>query len=349
MSLQEAKQFVAQFIKGDYTPEEYAAFLRWLRGATLDELNEIADEHESKHDQWIAMAATPPTDWVNRLEQKLDGVGDVDGALVRRFNPERWVRRKTWIAVASVIVLLSAGVYMFVREEHKVPQVGAETVKVSLNTYMNPRGGDQKELILADGSKVWLNAASSLKFPSQFDGPERVVELSGEAFFEVTSNSNKPFRVKIKDAEVEVLGTHFNVMAYEDESISRTTLIEGSVRVESGAAPVVLKPGEQAEIPYPSPGVVPTIKVVPIANTGAVLAWKNGFFQFDNEDIHTVMRTIGRAYNVEPQFDSNVPATRITGVFPRQQSLATTLNFLEHLKLGIHFKNADGKSVRVTL
>jgi ferric-dicitrate binding protein FerR (iron transport regulator) len=188
-----------------------------------------------------------------------------------------------------------------------------------------------------------------LKFPNQFDGPERVVELSGEAFFEVTKNSNKPFRVKIKDAEVEVLGTHFNVMAYEDESISRTTLIEGSVRMESGAAPVVLKPGEQAEIPYPSPGVVPTIKVVPAANTSAVLAWKNGLFQFDNEDLHTVMRAIGRAYNVEAQFDSNVPETRISGVFPRQQSLATTLNFLEHLKLGIHFKNDDGKSIRVTL
>ena len=347
MSLQEAKQFVAQFIKGDYTPEEYAAFLRWLKGATLDELNEIADEHESKHDQWVAMAATPPADWVSGLEQKLDGVGD--GALVRRFSPERWVRRRTWIAAASVIVLLSAGVYMFVREEQKVPQAGSEAVKVSLNTYMNPRGGDQKELILADGSKVWLNAASSLKFPNQFDGSERVVELSGEAFFEVTNNSNKPFRVKIKDAEVEVLGTHFNVMAYEDESISRTTLIEGSVRMESGAAPVVLKPGEQAEIPYPSPGVVPTIKVVPIANTSGVLAWKNGFFQFDNDDLHTVMRTISRAYNVEVQFDSNVPETRIAGVFPRQQSLATTLNFLEHLKLGIHFKNDDGKSVRVTL
>jgi len=349
MSLQEAKQFVAQFIKGDYTPEEYAAFLRWLKGATLDELNEIADEHESKHDQWVAMAAMPSTDWVNGLEQKLDGVGDGNGGLVRRFSPERWVRRRTWVAAASVIVLLSAGVYMFVREERKTPQPGAETAKVSLNTYMNPRGGDQKELILADGSKVWLNAASSLKFPNQFDGPERVVELSGEAFFEVTNNSNKPFRVKIKDAEVEVLGTHFNVMAYEDESISRTTLIEGSVRMESGAAPVVLKPGEQAEIPYPSPGVVPTIKVVSVANTSAVLAWKNGFFQFDNDDLQTVMRTIRRAYNVEVQFDSNVPETRITGVFPRQQSLATTLNFLEHLKLGIHFKNDDGKSVRVTL
>ncbi len=349
MNLQEAKQFVAQFIQGDYTPEEYAAFLRWLKGATLDDLNEIADEHESKHDQWAAMAATPPADWVRGLEHKLDGVGGGNGGFIRRFSPDRWVRRRTWVAAASVVVLLSAGVYMFVREEQKAPPAGAETLKVALTTYSNPRGGDQKELILADGSKVWLNAASSLKFPGQFDGPEREVELSGEGFFEVTNNSSKPFRVKIKDAEVEVLGTHFNVMAYEDESISRTTLIDGAVRMESGNQFVVLKPGEQAEIPYPSPGVVPRIKVVPVGSLDAVLAWKNGFFQFNNDDVHTVMRAISRAYNVDVQFDPNVPESHITGVFPRQQSLATTLNFLEHLKLGIHFKYDDGKSVRVTL
>lgn len=349
MSLQEAKQFVARFIKGDYTPEEYEAFLRWLKGATMDELNEIADEHESMHDQWVTMAAEPSADWVNRLEQKLDGVEEGDRGLVRRFSPERFVRRKTWIAAASVIVLLSTGVYMFVREERKAPLPGAEALKVSLNTYFNPRGGDQKELILADGSKVWLNAASSLKFPDRFDGSERVVELSGEGFFEVTNDAGKPFRVKIKDAEVEVLGTHFNIKAYDDESISRTTLIDGSVRVENGTRPVVLKPGEQAEIPYPSPGVVPAIKVVPVVNADAVVAWKNGFFQFDNDDLHTVMRAIARAYDVDVKFDANVPEKSITGVFSRQESLATTLKLLEHLKLGIHFQNDNGKKVRVTL
>src|SRR5258708_6129631 len=119
MSLHEAKQFVAQFIRGDYTPEEYAAFLRWLKGANMDELNEIADEHESNHDQWVAMAAAPRADWVRGREQKRDGVGEGGGALVRRFSPERWVRRRTWVAAASVIVLLSGGVYVFVREERK--------------------------------------------------------------------------------------------------------------------------------------------------------------------------------------------------------------------------------------
>ncbi|WP_431214819.1 FecR family protein [Puia sp. P3] len=219
-----------------------------------------------------------------------------------------------------------------------------------MSTYTNPKGGDQKELILADGSKVWLNAASTLKFPSDFKGSERVVELSGEGFFEVTNDVAKPFRVKIKDAAVEVLGTHFNIKAYEDERISRTTLVDGSVRMESGSQRVVLKPGEQAEIPYPSPGVTGNIKVVPVGNTDVVLAWKNGFFQFDGEDVRSVMRELSRAYNVDIKVDPNVPEDKgITGIFKREESLESNLKLIEHIKsLGIHFHD-NGKIVRVTL
>jgi ferric-dicitrate binding protein FerR (iron transport regulator) len=350
MNLTEAKQFVAQFIKGDYTPGEYEAFLRWLKGATMDDLNAIADEHESMDDQWAALAEEPSADWASKLEQKIDALED--RGLIRRLNPERFIRRNTWVAAASVIVILSAGVYLFVKEEHKktpAPEVPA-TVEVAMNTYTNPRGGDQKELILEDGTKVWLNAASTLKFPSAFKGPERVVELSGEGFFEVTTDVAKPFRVKIKDAAVEVLGTHFNVMAYEDERVSRTTLIDGSVRVESGSERVVLKPGEQAEMPYPSPGVASSIKVVSVGSADAALAWKNGYFQFQDEDLRSVMRAISRAYNVDVKVDADVPEDkRITGIFSREESLDANLKLLERIKsLGIHFHN-DGKLVRVTL
>src|SRR5260221_6562795 len=181
MSLQEAKQFVARFIKGDYTPEEYEAFLGWLNGAKLDELNEIADEHESMHDQWAILAAEPSADWVSRMEQKLDSVEEGNRALVRRFSPERFVRRKTWMAAASVMVLLSAGVYLFVREERKAPPPGAEGLKVALDTYFNPKGGAQKEMIMADGSKGWLNVASLLQVPNQRDCPQRGVGLFREA------------------------------------------------------------------------------------------------------------------------------------------------------------------------
>ncbi len=345
MSLQEAKQFVAHFVTGDYTPEEYATFLRWLKGATEEELNAIADEHEASQEQWVDLSAQPSPEWVARLEQKLNSAkeGEVP---VRRMSPGRFIRRKTWIAAASVVVLLSTGVYLYVREDGKVQQEGTQALKALSNITSNPRGGDQKELILADGSKVWLNAASSLKYPSSFDGPERVVELSWEAFFEVTKNSSMPFRVLIKDAEVEVLGTHFNVMAYDDEPISRTTLIEGAVRMESGSYNVVLKPGEQAQIPYPSPGVANPIKVVTGVNPDVALAWKNGYFQFENDNLQTVMRTLSRAYDVDIQFDSNVPEKRITGNFSRQAGLDRILEQLESLK--IHFKS-NGKTVRVTL
>jgi len=347
MSLQEAKQFVARFVIGDYTPEEYEAFLKWLKGATIEDLDAIADQHEAMADEWVAQAATAPSaEWSARLEQKLDGMGR--RGVIRRLNPERFIRRKTWVAAASVIVVLSAGVYLYVAKQPKAPVQGQgmEASKLQLTTYTNPRGGDQKELMLADGSKVWLNAASSLKFPTEFVGAERVVELTGEAFFEVEKNSNKPFRVVLKDAAVEVLGTHFNISAYEDEPASKTTLIDGSVRVKSGAESRVLKPGQQAEIAYPSPGVVAQIKVNEGIDPNAVMAWKNGYFQFRNDDLRTVMREISRAYNVDIQVDPNTPVMPITGNFSRQTDFKGIEKQLK--SLGIHFKN-DGKTVRVTL
>ncbi|MBS1663904.1 MAG: FecR domain-containing protein [Bacteroidetes bacterium] len=311
MNLQEARQFVARFITGEYAPEEYEAFLKWLRKANNDELNEIADEYESKEDLWDTLAVTPSTEWVSRLEQKLDDSG---GGVVRRMNPER-IRRRTWIAAASVIAILSAGVYLFVKEGNKAAPKAENQGQVSLAYYTtesNPRGADQKELILADGSKIWLNAASSLKFPSQFDGPDRVVELSGEAFFEVEKNSDKPFRVLIKDAKIEVLGTHFNVKAYDNEPTSRTTLIDGAVRMESGSKKEVLnKPGQRAEIPYSLPGVDAQINVTSGVNFESALAWKNGLLQFENDDLHTVMRAIERAYNVDVQFEPNCSGEKI--------------------------------------
>ncbi|WP_431214818.1 hypothetical protein ACQ86N_08710 [Puia sp. P3] len=126
MNLPEAKQFVAQFIKGDYTPGEYEAFLRWLKGATMDELNAIADEHESMDDQWAALASEPSADWASKLERRIDVLEE--RGLIRRLSPERFIRRRTWVAAASVIVILSAGVYLFVKEEHKkapVPEIPA--------------------------------------------------------------------------------------------------------------------------------------------------------------------------------------------------------------------------------
>lgn len=364
MSLQEAKQFVAQFVTGEYTPEEKAAFMQWLSGATVAELNIIADEHEALHDSWPLTTDGPSSEWVEKLEEKLDvavekanddweeevEAGKVSTGQVR-YMGRRYIGRKAWIAAASVIVILSAGTYVYLnhKESDKSDRVGEIRDREASLTKMFsvPRGGEQTELILSDGSKVWLNAASVLKYPVTFTGPERLVELSGEAFFAVTKNSANPFRVLIKDAEVEVLGTDFNVMAYEDEPISRTTLVEGSVKIESGKQSVKLEPGQQAQVPYPSSGVDAPIKVLSGIDPKTVLAWKDGKLLFDSVDIQTVMRSLARTYNVEVQVDPRVSSLPFTGGdFNRKIGLAKILEQLETLNIA-HFK-LDGNKVTVT-
>jgi ferric-dicitrate binding protein FerR (iron transport regulator) len=346
MNLQDAKQFVAHFVKGDYTPEEYATFLQWLRGATADELNAIADEHESLHESWPLSSAVPSAEWMMELEGKLDRVEERI-APVKRIGSDRFAKRKSWYAAASILVLVAAGGLIY--HNRAVTSTNAHNAIGALtNTLSNPRGGEQKELVLADGSKVWLNAASSLKYPSSFTGTERIVQLSGEAFFDVVKNPGKPFRVLIRDAEVDVLGTGFNVMDYANEPVSRTTLVEGAVKIASGSQEEVLKPGEQAEIAYSSAGVLGSIKVNHGVNTDAALGWKSGLLQFENADLYTVMRVIERNYNVDIQYGTNLPDKSITGNFSRKDSLAKILEQLESA-FNFHFRTDNGKTVTVSL
>jgi ferric-dicitrate binding protein FerR (iron transport regulator) len=370
MNLQEAKHFVALFVTGGYTPEEYAAFLRWLKGATAEELNMIADEHEAMHEGWPLSSGGPSSQWVAQLERKLDesigGSGDDFGGIgndnatelelvEEEFEiplignkPGRRMRRNVWLAAASVVVLFSMGTYLYVVKREAGSDERGMRLEALTNTFSIPRGGVQKQFVLADGSKVWLNAASTLKYPTRFAGPERLVELSGEAFFEVAASAEHPFRVVIRNAAVEVLGTGFDVKAYDDEPASLTTLIEGAVRVGSGAESVTLKPGQQAEIPYPSLGVGvgkgPAIKVLSGVDSRSALAWRSGTFQFDGDHLDMVMRTLARAYNVDVQFEPNVPDLPVSGTFNRADGLG---QILEQLKtFNIHFKN-DGKKVIV--
>ena len=146
--------------------------------------------------------------------------------------------------------------------------------EVSINTISTPRGG-QYQVILPDGSQVWLNAASSISFPTLFTGSERRVQIQGEAYFEIAKNASMPFIVSANATEVKVYGTHFNIMAYEDESAIATTLLEGSVKISSGGKSSMLVPGEQAQVSK-SGG----LKVTSDVNLSQVVAWKNGFFEF---------------------------------------------------------------------
>jgi transmembrane sensor len=203
---------------------------------------------------------------------------------------------------------------------------GSPVDKVLYNMMSTPRGG-QYSLTLSDGTKVMLNAASSLRFPTKFSGTERRVELTGEAYFEVAHNKAMPFHVISKQQDVKVLGTHFNINSYDNEPGTKTTLLEGSVLINGKA---VLKPGQQAVVS----GTL--LKVYP-ANTELAVAWKNNKFMFDNEKIQDIMRMIARWYNVEVVYAGDIPDQKFGGSVSRFNSVSKVLSILE-LTGNIHFK-----------
>lgn len=194
---------------------------------------------------------------------------------------------------------------------------------VVYNTLTTPRGGQYK-LILADGSKVWLNASSSLYFPTAFSGKERNVELTGEAYFEVAKNKEKPFHVNVNGMQVEVLGTHFNVNAYADENSIKTSLLEGSVKIKRGSLSGLLKPGQQGILENNDNDFK-----IKRADMDEVVAWKNGLFQFDGANIKTIMFEISRWYNMQIVYDGKVPERSFVGKISRDAQLSDVLKILE--------------------
>lgn len=208
----------------------------------------------------------------------------------------------------------------------------------SFNTLSTPTGG-QYNIVLADGTKVYLNAVSSIKYPTQFNGNQRMVELEGEAYFEVAKNKNKPFIVKSGDQSIEVLGTHFNVHAYHNESVVKTTLLEGSVAVNYRDQKAILKPGQQSNVSDNTTKI--KIKEV---DTEAAIAWKNGRFKFDNADLKTVMRQLERWYGVKVEYRGDVSDVRFNGGTFMNKNLSEVLKVLE--LSNIKFK-VEGKTIIV--
>jgi ferric-dicitrate binding protein FerR (iron transport regulator) len=206
------------------------------------------------------------------------------------------------------------------------------TSALTYNTVTTPRGG-QYQLILSDGTKVWLNAASSLRFPTAFVGSERKVEMTGEGYFEVAHIDKKPFLVRAGGMDVEVLGTHFNINAYEDEGAVKTTLLEGKVRASTGHdQAVVLKPGEQARLSQ-SNAQLSTLNNI---NVEEVIAWKNGKFQFGEAmDIGMVMRQLSRWYDLDVVYDGKVTG-HIGGTISRNVKISEVLKMLE-MTGAVHF------------
>jgi len=212
-----------------------------------------------------------------------------------------------------------------------------DAAEASYNTIRTPKAR-QFQVVLPDGSKVWMNAESALKYPTAFI-KNRTVEISGEAYFEVVKNAALPFKVKIGEKSViEVLGTRFNINAYSDEQSINTTLLEGSVKVNKGTESIILKPGQQAVVNE-------VLTVNNDINTDQVIAWKAGIFNFDGLDIEAVMRQLSRWYDIEVIYEQGIPSTKFYGEIGRNLNLSQVL---EGLKLsGVHFRIENGKRLVV--
>lgn len=207
--------------------------------------------------------------------------------------------------------------------------------EIAYNTLQTPRGGQYK-ITLPDGTKVWLNAASSLKYPVVFVGNERKVEITGEAYFEVAKDAAKPFKVQLNNMEVEVLGTHFNINGYTDEDAVKTTLLEGKVKVLASNTAKYLAPGQQAQLK--SSG---NIDVTNDVNLEETVAWKDGNFQFESSDIKTVMRQLARWYDVEVSYKGTINK-HFVGSISRDVKLSQVLSMLQQtgeVKFKIEGKN----------
>ena len=212
---------------------------------------------------------------------------------------------------------------------HYVPlQTGKTNDAVVTNTVKTPRGG-QYQLTLSDGTQVCLNAASSITYPTRFEGDRRIVSVSGEVYFEVAKNKEKPFVVNINDNNrVEVLGTHFNVNAYEDETVIKTTLLEGRVKVINKGASVILLPGQQAA----------GTQVNTNADLVQIMAWKNGVFSFEGKSLQQVLRELARWYDLTITYEKDIPDVKLRGEMGMNLNLSQVIKGLKSMDVNCHLQ-----------
>jgi transmembrane sensor len=243
------------------------------------------------------------------------------------------------------VVKNALGEIVYDAAEHK-------SAELTYHTLVNPRGSKVVTLALPDGSRVWLNTASSIRYPTAFAGNERAVEVTGEAYFEVTKNASKKFIVHAGGVQTEVLGTHFNVNAFDDEAETKITLLEGRVKVSvtqpetvshrpslkqprTGKPETFLTPGQQALITPGGPTTNYKLQTSNSVDLEAVMAWKNGFFHFSNASLQEVMRQITRWYDVDVEYQGTIPPRRFGGEISRNANLSEVLKILEESK--VHF------------
>jgi transmembrane sensor len=212
--------------------------------------------------------------------------------------------------------------------------------EMAYNTLTNPRGSKVISLTLSDGSQIWLNAESSIRYPTAFAGNERKVEITGEAYFEVAHDEAMPFIVRKGEMETKVLGTHFNVNAYDNEPAIKVTLLEGSVKVSKAGEAVQLVPGQQAQIN--TNGKILLNKTVEIDE---VVAWKNGQFELNGNTIEPIMRQVARWYDLDIEYKGALPTDNFKGSVSRQENVSELLRILEQTK-AVSF-SIEGKKIIV--
>lgn len=385
MKKYQAKDLIAKYLEGTATPEERIIAEQWffrdLENSTYTPSQERIDEadkkitaklmnHIGQHAKakmiklWplIASAAAILIFLSIGLSYYLNKTGITQGVnqLVKHDIAPGGNKAILTLANGKQVILTNAKNGKLAQQgstqinktaDGQIIYNASQTVKGSETTYntiTTPRGG-QYLVILPDSSKVYLDAASSLRFPIAFAGNIRTVVLTGEAYFEVAHNKSKPFHVITKGQTVEVLGTHFNINAYDDERSIKTTLLEGSVRVSIEGHTAMLTPGEQAQIAAPlttlTKGMNEDIKVIQNVNTDEAVAWKNGFFQFENADIQTIMRQFSRWYNVDVIYRGKVQERLFSGEIHRNLTAIQALDLLNYAN--VHFY-IDGKKIIIS-
>jgi len=372
MNQQEAEQLIDKYLKGIATPEERILIERWYNKISEEKSLSNDDDFEHLSAQlwqntleaanlknkskktfrlWPAAAVAASVSIFLLAGIHFFAIRKVKTAnniVVRHQSP-----REILPGGNKAMLILASGKHISLEDNKKGEiakegnaiihknaagqvsyQAQALDSEFAFNTLITPRGG-QYSVILADGTKVTLNAASSLKYPTNFNGSYREVELSGEGYFEVAHNPQKPFRVKSNGQTIEVLGTHFDINCYSNEPFVRTTLLQGSVKVSSEQGKVLLQPGEQSRLDVSGKSALEVARV----NTDEIIAWKDGLFRFKESSIKEVMRNAERWYNVDVSYTGNGPNIKITG------SMSRNVNFSGFVKLlefeGVKFNIKD--------
>jgi len=323
---------ISAHISGHDVPEQQVRKLpyRWIAAAAVLIIFSavwlfLNQSNEPKADQIVVLKNAEASPGMNRAYLTLSNGQKIDLSTVN----------------AGVITNLN-GVSASKSEDnmlvYEASPVQSSNAGNKMSVLSTPAGG-QYEVILPDGTHVWLNAASTLSFPERFSSTERRIRLKGEAYFEVAHDAARPFRVNTSRQNIEVLGTHFNISAYEDEPRTLTTLLQGSVRVSSAAKNTVIKPGEQAVSSERN-----DIQVQQ-ANTRIALAWKNGMIAFEDASLRQIMREVSRWYNIKVEFAGQENHEVYTGGVSRDSKLSSLLEILKANNIRFSMREEGGLKI----